>query len=90
LSGTYQGSQGRHGAEEADVTRAGPADRTAGEEEPELPPRLAAVLDHLEEVAAAHDGELADALSPITPLPADEEEPPESGSRAGGAAPQIP
>ena len=48
------------------------------------------MLDHLEEVAAAHDGELADALSPITPLPADEEEPPESGSRAGGAAPQIP
>ena len=46
------------------------------EEEPELPPRLAAVLDHLEEVAAAHDGELADVLSRIAPLPADEEEPP--------------
>jgi hypothetical protein len=74
LSGTYQGSQGRHGAEEADVTRAEPADRTAREEDPELPPRLAAVLDHLEEVAAAHDGELADVLSRITPLPADEDE----------------
>jgi hypothetical protein len=31
------------------------------------------VLDHLEEVAAAHDGELADALSRIIPLPADED-----------------
>ena len=53
--------------------------RAAQEEEPELPPRLAAVLDHLEEVAAAHDGELADVLSRITPIPADEadeDEPP--------------
>ena len=48
--------------------------RAAGGEEPELPPRLAAVLDRLEEVAAAHDDELADVLSRITPLPVDEEE----------------
>ena len=48
--------------------------RAAGEEEPELPPRLAAVLDHLEEVAAAHDDELAHVLSRITPLPVDEDE----------------
>ena len=47
--------------------------RAAQEEEPELPPRLAAVLDHLEEVAAAHDDELAGVLGRITPLPADEE-----------------
>ena len=54
--------------------------RAAGEEEPELPPRLAAVLDHLEEVAAAHDDELADVLSRITPLPVDEEEQLPAGS----------
>ena len=66
------------------------SDRIAQDKEPELPSRLAAMLDHLEEAAAAHDGELGDGLSRITPLPADEEEPPESGSRAGGAAPQIP
>ena len=57
------------------MTRAESADRTAVKEEPELPPKLAAVLDHLEEVAAVHDGELADVLSRITPLPADEDEP---------------
>jgi hypothetical protein len=34
------------------------------------------VLDHLEEVAATHDDELAGALSRIIPLPADEEERP--------------
>jgi hypothetical protein len=60
------------------VTRTELSDRTSGEAaqdgEPDLPPRLAAVLDHLEEVAAAHDGELADVLSRITPLPVDEEE----------------
>ena len=48
--------------------------RAAQEEELELPPRLAAVLDHLEEIAAARDGELADVLCRITPLPVDEEE----------------
>jgi hypothetical protein len=58
------------------VTRAEPAGRTAGKAEPELPPKLAAVLGHLEEVAAAHDDELADVLSGITPLPVDEEERP--------------
>ena len=58
------------------MTRVEPADRTAGNEAPELPLKLAAVLDHLEEVAAAHDGELADVLSRITSLPADENEPP--------------
>lgn len=58
------------------MTSAEPAGRTAGKEEPELPAKLADVLDHLEEVAAAHDGELADGLSRITPLPADEDEPP--------------
>jgi len=50
--------------------------RAAQEEGQDLPPRLAAVLDHLEEVAAAHDDELADVLSRITPLPVDEDEPP--------------
>ena len=50
--------------------------RAAQDEEPDLPPKLAAVLDHLEEVAASHDGELADVLSRITPLPADEDEAP--------------
>jgi hypothetical protein len=58
------------------VTRAESAGQTAGKEEPELPAKLATVLDHLEEVATAHDGELADGLSRITPLPADEDEPP--------------
>ena len=66
------------------------SDRIAQDKDPDLPPRLAAVLDDLEEAAAAHDGELGDMLSRITPLPADEEEPPESGSCAGGAAPQSP
>ncbi len=56
------------------MTRTEQSGRAAREEEPELPPRLAAVLGHLEEVAAAHDGELSDVLSRITPLPADEEE----------------
>ena len=56
------------------MTRTEQSGRADLEEEPELPPRLAAVLDHLEEVAAAHDGELADVLSRITPLPVDEEE----------------
>jgi hypothetical protein len=56
------------------VTRAEPLDRTTRAAEPELPPKLAAVLDHLEEVAAAHDGELAEVLSRITPLPAEEDE----------------
>ena len=68
------------GAEEADVTRIELSDRVTGEaaqdQEPDLPPRLAAVLDHLEEAAAAHDGELASALNHITPLPAEEDEPP--------------
>ena len=54
------------GAEEADVTRAELSDRSTGEaaegEESDLPPRLAAVLDRLEEAAAGHDGELADVL----------------------------
>jgi len=58
------------------VTRAERSDRTTQGQEPELPPRLAAVLDHLEEVAATHDDELAGALSRIIPLPADEEERP--------------
>jgi hypothetical protein len=58
------------------VTRTEQPGRAAQEEEPELPPRLAAVLDRLEEVAAARDDELADVLSRITPLPADEDEPP--------------
>jgi hypothetical protein len=61
--------------EEAHVTRTEPLDQMAQDDEPDLPPRLAAVLDHLEEVAAAHDGELADVLSRITPLPADEDGP---------------
>ncbi|HEX6857850.1 MAG TPA: hypothetical protein VF204_21365 [Streptosporangiaceae bacterium] len=56
------------------MIRAEQSGRAAQEEEPELPPRLAAVLDRLEEVAAAHDDELADVLSRITPLPVDEEE----------------
>lgn len=68
------------GAEEADVTRAELSDRSTGEaaegEESDLPPRLAAVLDHLEEAAAGHDGELPDVLDLSTPVPADEEEPP--------------
>jgi len=55
------------------VTRAEPAAWTTRDGEPDLPPRLAAVLDHLEEVAAARDGELADVLSRITPLAADED-----------------
>ena len=63
------------------MTRAEPAGRTVGKAEPELPAKLAAVLDHLEEVAAARDGELADGLSRITPLPADEDEPP-AGQRS--------
>ena len=58
------------------MTRAEQSDRTTQEQEPELPPRLAAVLDHLEEVAAAHDDELAGGLGRFTPLPADEEERP--------------
>jgi len=58
------------------VTRAERFGRATQEQEPELPPRLAAVLDHLEEVAAAHDDELADVLGRITPLPVDEEERP--------------
>jgi hypothetical protein len=62
------------------MTTTEPADRAAQEEEPDLPPRLAAVLDNLEEVAAAHDGEL-DVLSPITPLPADDYEPPSLTNR---------
>lgn len=57
------------------MTATEPAGRAAQEEQPDLPPRLAAVLDNLEEAAAAHDGEL-DVLSPITPLPADDDEPP--------------
>ena len=58
------------------MTRTEPLDQMAQDDEPDLPPRLAAVLDHLEEVAAAHDGERADVLSRITPLPAGEDEPP--------------
>ena len=69
--------RGPAAGEEADVTRTEPAGQIARDDEPDLPPRLAAVLDHLEEVAAAHDGELADVLSRITPIPADEEEPPD-------------
>jgi hypothetical protein len=64
---------GAAAGKEADVTSAEPSNWTAQDEEPDLPPRLAGVLDHLEEVAAAHDGELADALSRIIPLPADED-----------------
>ena len=64
------------GAKEADVTRTAPPGRTTRDGEPDLPPRLAAVLGQLEEAAAAHDDELADVLSQITPLPADEDEPP--------------
>jgi hypothetical protein len=63
------------------VTRAEPADRPARNEEPDLPPKLAAVLEDLEEAAAAHDGEL-DVLSRITPLPSDEDEPPARGGTA--------
>ena len=63
------------------MTRTEQSERTAQEEEPELPPRLAAVLDHLEEVAAARDGELADVLSRITPLLADEDEAPVLSAR---------
>ena len=63
------------------MTRTEQSDRTAQEEEPELPPRLAAVLDHLEEVAAAHDDEFAATLSRITPLPADEDEEPAARQR---------
>ena len=60
------------------MTSAEPAGAAAQDEEPGLPPRLAAVLGHLEEVAAAHDEELADVLSQITPLPAEEDDgPPE-------------
>jgi hypothetical protein len=58
------------------VTRAERSGRATQEHEPELPPRLATVLDHLEEVAAAHDDEFADVLSQITPVPVDEEERP--------------
>jgi hypothetical protein len=59
------------------VTSAEPPDGTAqDDEEPELPPKLAAVLGNLEEAAAAHDDEYADVLSRITPLPADDDEPP--------------
>jgi hypothetical protein len=57
------------------MTTTEPADRAAQEEEPDLPPRLAAVLDNLEDAAAAHDGELADGLSRIAPLPAGDEPP---------------
>ena len=63
------------------MTRAEPAGRTAESEEPDLPPKPAAGLDHLEEAAAARDGEFADGLSRITPLPADEDEPP-AGQRS--------
>jgi len=66
--------RGAAAREETHVTRTEPLDRTAHDGEPDLPPRLAAVLEHLEEVAAAHDGELADVLSRITPIPADEDE----------------
>jgi hypothetical protein len=63
--------------QEADVTGAEPPDGTVqDEEQPELPPKLAAVLGNLEEAAAAHDDEFADVLSRITPLPADEDEAP--------------
>lgn len=58
----------------ADVSSAEPPDRPAQEEEPDLPPQLAVVLDHLEEVAAAHDDELGDMLSRITPPLADGDE----------------
>jgi hypothetical protein len=58
------------------VTRPERTGRADLEEEQDLPPNLAAVLDHLEEVAAAHDDELADVFYRITPLPADEDEPP--------------
>ena len=54
------------------MTTTEPAGQAAQEEQPDLPPRLAAVLDNLEEAAAAHDGELADVLSRIAPLAADE------------------
>ena len=57
------------------MTRTEPLDQITQGDEPDLPPRLAAVLDNLEEAAAAHDGEL-DVLSRITPLLADEDEPP--------------
>jgi len=57
------------------MTTTEPADRAAQEEEPDLPPKLAAVLDNLEDAAAAHDGELADGLSRIAPLPAGDEPP---------------
>jgi hypothetical protein len=58
------------------VTKHEPTSRTAGDGEPDLPPRLAAVLDHLEEAAAARDGELTDVLSRIAPLLPGEEEAP--------------
>jgi hypothetical protein len=74
LSGTDPGSQGPQEAEEGDVIRTEQSDWAAQEEEPELPPRLAAVLDHLEDVAAARDDELTDVLSRITPLPVEQEE----------------
>ena len=66
------------------MTTTEPADRAAQEEEPDLPPRLAAVLDNLEEAAAAHDGELADVLSRIAPLPAGDDEPPARPSTPAG------
>jgi hypothetical protein len=59
------------------VTSAEPAGAAAQGEEPGLPPRLEAVLGHLEEVAAAHDHELADVLTQITPLPAEEDDGPQ-------------
>jgi uncharacterized protein (DUF2267 family) len=75
-------------AEEADVTRIELSDRVTGEaaqdQEPDLPPRLAAVLDHLEEAAASHDGELANVLNRITSLPAEEDEPPTGLSGPSG------
>ena len=53
------------------MTRAELSDGSTGEaaegEELDLPPRLAGVLDHLEEAAAGHDGEFADVLDLSAP-----------------------
>jgi hypothetical protein len=67
------------------LTSAEPPGPPAREEEPGLPPKLAAVLGNLQEAAAARDDELADVLSRITPLPAEGDGPPgeESETAAG-------
>ena len=73
------------------MTSAEPPGGTArDDEEPGLPPKLAAVLGSLEEAAATHDDEYADVLSRMTPLPADEDEPPHKPAGGTSRVPAVP